>query len=234
MAEEESRTERLLDEFKRLETLKTESTLFDFEASGDPPTRYEVSFSGKGITRPTSNSVKVEDVKLHKCEIRLPFAYPERPPDIRWLTPISHPNISYSGMVKLKDVGLAWEEDLTLDLICERLWDMARLAYYDEDHATNYAAKNWLADQVDIDLPVDSRPLRDKSLTISSNVVKYERRTAKGQRVLPRGAKGSGDVFFIGDETKSPPPSSQPPAPPSAVPRKRPSSGDDVIYIGYE
>jgi ubiquitin-protein ligase len=230
MAEEQSRDERLADEHKRLEALKADSTLFDFEAYGEPPTRYEVAFRGKGITRPTSGSAKIEDVKLHKVEIRMPYAFPERPPDIRWLTPISHPNISFSGLVKLKDIGLPWEQDLTLDLICERLWDMARLAYYDEQTATNYAAKNWLEDQADITLPVDARPLRDKSLTISSNVVKYERRTGKNQRVLPRNVRSTPDVMFINDEPKV-----APAAPPPAIaPRKRPSGGDDVIYIGYE
>jgi ubiquitin-protein ligase len=232
MAEEATRNERLADECQRLAALKAESTLFDFEATGDPPTRYEVSFSGKGIARPTSTSAKVEDVKLHKCEIRIPYAYPERPPDIRWLTPISHPNISFSGLVKLKDIGLPWEQDLTLDLICERLWDLARLAYYDEDNATNYGAKSWLAEQTDIALPVDARPLRDKSHTISSNVVKYQRRTAKGQRVLPRGVKSSADVFFIGDETKTSKSSAA--SPPAPAARKRPAGGEDVVYIGYE
>lgn len=221
MTEDATRTARLVDELARLTALKADSTLFDFEAAGDPPTRFVVSFRGKGVSRPTAGSAKVEDAKLHQCEIRIPYAYPDRPPDLRWLTPIAHPNISFSGLVKLTDIGLPWEQDLTLDLICERLWDMARLAYYDENSSTNYGAKQWLAEQTSIALPVDNRPLRDKSLMLSSNVVKYERRTTKGQRHLPRSSKSTSDVLFIDDQPKT------------ATP-KRARGDDDVVYIGYE
>lgn len=218
------RQQRLAEELARLESLRQDSNIFEFEAIGDPPTKYIVAFRGKGINRSLTSGAKIEDVKLHRCEIRIPYAFPERPPDIRWLTPISHPNISFSGLVKLRDVGLPWEEDLSLDIICERLWDMARLAYYDEERATNYAARNWLAEQDEVRLPVDHRPLRDKSMPTSSNVVRYERRKEKTpERVVSTSSKE--DVFYIGEETPTP-----------SIPkrRRRPPGDDDVLYIGYE
>lgn len=221
---DKERDERLAEELKRLEALKSDSTIFDFEAIGDPPAKYVITFRGQGVNRSLSSSGEIEKVDLHRCEVRLPYAFPERPPDIRWMTPIHHPNISFSGMVKLRDVGLPWEEDLTLDIICERLWDMARLAYYDEERATNYSARNWLAEQDEVRLPVDHRPLRDKSQPRSSNVVKYERRTpAMARAQVGRGKKE--DIVYIGDETPSP----------KTAPRRRPAGGDDdVMYIGYE
>lgn len=226
------RDQRLAEELKRLEALRRDSTIFDFEAQGDPPTKYVITFRGQGITRSLTSADDVEKVDLHRCELRLPYAFPERPPDIRWLTPMHHPNVSFSGMVKLRDCGLPWEEDLSLDIICERLWDMARLAYYDEERATNYSARNWLAEQDEVQLPVDHRPLRDKETPFSSNVVKYQRRappTAKKAAPATSSAgsaakaKKTEEIFFIGDEPSA-----------SAPARRRAGGDDDVMYIGYD
>ena len=223
--DDSERTQRLLQELDLLRDLAEDSNIFEFEPIGEPPTKYVATFRGTGLNRSLSSGSEVEKVELHRCEIRIPYAFPERPPDIRWLTPICHPNISFSGLVKLRDVGLPWEADLGLDIICERLWDMARLAYYDEERATNYAARNWLSEQDEVKLPLDHRPLRDKTMPTSSNVVKYERK-AKSERPTvrekkPKDPKKKDDVFFIGDETPTP-----------SVPRRR--GDDDVMYIGYE
>ena len=245
---DEQRDLRLQDELNRLKRLRTDSTIFDFEPQGEPPAKYIVTFRGQGISRSLSSSDDVEKVDLHRLELRLPYAFPERPPDIRWLTPVHHPNVSFSGMVKLRDVGLPWEEDLSLDIICERLWDMARLAYYDEERATNYSARNWLAEQVDIHLPVDHRPLRDKETPFSSNVVKYQRRgentpvsasqtNLEAKTPVPTGGARQDDILFINDEPQQP---SHSPAPSRQVPpsrtNRRPRRGndDDVTYIGFD
>jgi hypothetical protein len=122
-------------------------------------------------------------------------------------------------------VGLPWEDEMGLDIICERLWDMARLAYYDEERASNYAARKWISDQDEVQLPVDHRPLRDKSMPTSSNVVKYQRRNSPAAvHPVAKPARGNEDVFFIGEETPTP-----------AVPRRR-SRGEDegTLYIGFE
>ncbi len=243
---EDQRDKRLAEEHLRLKSLRGDSTIFDFEAQGDPPAKYIITFRGQGISRSLSSASDIEKVDLHRCEVRLPYAFPKRPPDIRWITPMHHPNVSFSGLVKLRDVGLPWEEDLSLDIICERLWDMARLAFYDEQKATNYAARNWLAEQDEIKLPVDHRPLRDKETPFSSNVVKYERRGPKstnlkhksgsstpigGRRArqsapasAPRSAAQQDDILFIGEETPSP----------TKRPRQNKNDDDDVMYIGYE
>ena len=248
---DEQRNQRLADELQRLKRLRDESTIFDFEPQGDPPTKYVISFRGNGITRSLSSAGDVEKVDLHRLELRLPYAFPERPPDIRWLTPVHHPNVSFSGMVKLRDVGLPWEEDLSLDIICERLWDMARLAFYDDQRATNYSARNWLAEQDDVHLPVDHRPLRDKETPFSSNVVKYERLGEAAattpqtnlQAKTPVNAEGAAqdDIVFIGEETLSQPTTAQSPTasrrqmpPRRSSPRRRPGNDDDVTYIGFD
>lgn len=249
---EEQRDQRLDDELNRLKRLRTDSTIFDFEPQGDPPAKYIITFRGQGISRSLSSNDDVEKVELHRLELRLPYSFPERPPDIRWLTPVHHPNVSFSGMVKLKDVGLPWEDDLSLDIICERLWDMARLAYYDEERATNYSARNWLAEQSDVQLPIDHRPLRDKETPFLSNVVNYQRRGGSSgagtsqtnlQAKTPVATTGAStdDILFISDEGTQQPPTrtparSSPPrqSPPARTNRRRRGNDDDVTYIGFD
>ena len=239
---EDQRDQRLAEELKRLQRLRSESTIFDFEPQGEPPAKYIITFRGQGITRSLTSAEDIEKVDLHRLELRLPYAFPERPPDIRWLTPVHHPNVSFSGLVKLRDVGLPWEEDLSLDIICERLWDMARLAFYDEEKATNYSAKNWLAEQDEIALPIDHRPLRDKETPFSSNVVKYERRgertTAQAQTNLrektPVPSDGrQEDILFIGDEAPARQPAARPQSQPPTrnIPRRR---GNDAVVAAMQ
>ena len=219
-----SRDDRLVADLETVRALKKGSELFDFECNGESPDRYTFIFHGKGISRDTSPHASIETVDLHRCNVRLPYSYPERPPDIRWLTPIFHPNVSFSGFINLKDIGIRWEPQLTLDDICERLWDVARLEYLDLANATNYSAKTWFEDRPDFATPVDERPLRDRPVPAGSNVVKYERR---GTSVALPVASENKDVYFIGEDT---------PVPDLPRGQGRRSSGtdDDVIYIGYD
>ena len=224
-----NREERLRSELAAIEALQAESSILDFTTENDPPDRYVISFRGLGINRGTSPDASIESIDLHRCELKLPYSYPRRPPDIRWRTPIYHPNISFSGLVKLRDVGMPWDEDLGLDIVLERLWDVARLAYVDEQRACNYSAKNWLKGQTAIALPADNRPLRDKTAPSGSNIIQYERRQP-GQIELPRSTTEADDVLYIDDNTPTPEiPQTRPPS------RTRNTSGDDeVFYIGDE
>jgi ubiquitin-protein ligase len=220
------RETRLRAELEALQLLKQQSSVFDFESGGDPPDRYTVSFRGKGVVRDSSSSAQAEPVEIHRCDVRLPYSYPERPPDIRWLTPIFHPNVSISGFVNMRDVGLHWDKNVGLDAVLERLWDVARLAYIDADKATNFAARNWMAEQKELRTPVDPRPLRDRGPGPATHVVKYSRQGAKGTSLA---SAGSGDVLYIGEETPTPEtPRRRPPPPP------RRDDGGEVIYIGDE
>ncbi len=222
MAHDE-REQRLLADLAAMEDLKAASTILSFQTEGEPADRYKVCFSGKGLRRDASTG-RVEHVVRHECEIRLTLSYPKRPPDIRWLTPLFHPNISFGGFIRLRDVGMAWTEDLALDVVSERLWDVARLAYYDLENATSHTAKSWLEKQDEFALPVDLRPLRDKTNPPKSNVVRYLRKGDK--RVLLSKAGQEKDVFYIGEDT---------PVPPVELAwRNRPDDDDDVLYIGDE
>ena len=237
---QDQREQRLLSDLEALRALKNESTIFEFEATGDPPDRYLLTFRGKGLCSEPAAKNDVKEIDFHQCDLRLPYSYPDRPPDIRWLTPVMHPNISFSGCINARDIGLHWTPEVGLDSVCERLWDIARLAYVNTDQAVNYSAKNWFEANRTESKPIDARELRDRSTSrqASSNVVRYERRGA-GRLRLPSGppAALAADVLFIGDEPPSAPlapvrrsegvAARRSPRPPAA----RPPGDDDILFI---
>ena len=191
-----NRSERLEKDFETLQSLAEQSAILEVEPRGAPPERYVLRLKGQGIARVSPIKHTVEWADEHEVEVRLPFHYPEAPPDIRWVTPLFHPNISCGGYLQLEDVGLPWSENVTLDVVAERLWDVARLAFMDLPRAVNPAAKRWLEQQegetagdgprdttdsdghpAAIAFPVDPRPLRKIELPgARSNVVRYQRR----------------------------------------------------------
>ena len=221
---DEHRRERLLADLASLKRLKEGSTILEFKSTGDPPDRYTITFRGRGVCRTSRGSEPgVDFVQVHRCEIRLPYTYPVSSPDIHWLTPIFHPNVSFSGFLSPEDLGLTWEEDMGLDVVCERLWDVARMAHLDLDSASNSQAKNWIASGPNMTFPVDHRPLRDKKQGKSTNIIKYSRRNDSSEFRSSRGP----DVMFIGEDTPTP-------RLPNRVRVANPNNDDDVFYIGDE
>lgn len=216
-----TRDERLREDLAGLERLRQTSTIFAFEPGGSPPDRYELCFHGRGVARRGGSRGAVEFIDEHRVDLRLPSGYPEIPPDLRWLTPILHPNVSFSGFIQLPDIGLPWDESVTLDVVCERLWDVARFAYIDLTRTTQSSARTWLTEQRTLDLPVDVRPLRDRALPAARNVIRYQRRGE--QRRVP--ALEEAEILFIGEDT---------PIPPLPLPRRQNQSPDSngILYIG--
>ena len=106
-----------------------------------------------------------------------------------------------------------------LDEVCERLWDVTRLAYLNLDRAVNYSARNWYKNQTQLTLPLDTRPLRDRVRPVNANVIRYERRGAE-RSARPR-MIDQGEVLFIGEETPSP----------GASSTRAWSDDDDILYI---
>ncbi len=155
------RIRRLANDRKALEKLRSESTILDFEASGEPTDKYVVRFYGNGLYRP-NNSNNVMPRKLHEVQIALGAAYPRMMPELSWVTPIFHPNISASGVVCLGGFGTHWVPSLSLDELCEMLWDMIRYANFDVESPYNREAALWAKSQTIFRLPVDGRSIRDR------------------------------------------------------------------------
>jgi ubiquitin-protein ligase len=152
------RVRRLRNDLAALARLRTESSVFRFSSQGDPPTQYLVSFQGRSLWRDRG---KVKTLEIHRVEIKLGASYPRTIPELRWITPIYHPNISEIGMVCLGGYGTHWVPSVQLDELCVMLWDMARYHNYDIRSPYNRDAALWVANQTAILFPTDSRPLRD-------------------------------------------------------------------------
>jgi hypothetical protein len=141
-----------------MERLRSESSVLRFRSSGRPTQHYTIEFRGKSLVR-TRGKVTIQE--RHEVEIKLGAAYPRTMPELRWLTPIYHPNISEIGMVCLGGYGTHWVPSLNLDELCVMLWDMARYHNYDIRSPYNREAALWVANQSTFRFPLDTRPLRD-------------------------------------------------------------------------
>lgn len=158
---ESPRVRRLRTDFKVLEAMRSESTILDFETSGNPPDTYVVKFRGKGFYRPAgSNEVMITE--NHSVRIRLGASYPRVMPEMTWESPFFHPNVSGSGVVCLGGYGTYWVPSLNLDELCEMLWEMIRYQNYDPGSPYNRDAARWVETQDQYHLPIDPRPIRDK------------------------------------------------------------------------
>jgi Ubiquitin-conjugating enzyme len=214
------KTKRAAQDLAALEAIRQASSIFTFQVHGEPAERFIFTFRGAGLQRGTASNGEPERASEHRAEVRLPYAYPQQPPDIRWLTAIFHPNVSFSGFVNLSDINLTWEPGMGLDVVCERLWDCARLADFNLGKAVSFSAKQWIEKQSVSTLPIDARPLRDRAASINRNVVKYRR---KGE---PVPAAEQGEILFIDNDTTP-----VPLAPAEKRPGERPAQRDDILYI---
>jgi ubiquitin-protein ligase len=157
------RIRRLHSDLAALERLRSESSVFRFTATGDPPQQYNIILAGKSLWRDRG---KARTLDQHRVEIKLGASYPRSIPEIRWLTPIFHPNISEIGMVCLGGYGTHWVPSVQLDDLCVMLWDMARFFNYDIRSPYNREAALWVAGQTTFRFPIDARPLRDLRASI--------------------------------------------------------------------
>lgn len=155
---ESPRIRRLRNDAAAMERLRSESSVLRFRSSGRPTQHYIIELRGKSLVR-TRGKVTIQE--RHEVEIKLGAGYPRTMPELRWLTPIYHPNISEIGMVCLGGYGTHWVPSLNLDELCVMLWDMARYHNYDIRSPYNREAALWVANQSTFRFPLDARPLRD-------------------------------------------------------------------------
>lgn len=228
------RVRRLKADGDALKLLKENSTIVDYQAVGDPPERYLITFKGKGLLRKTEAD-PVEVAEVHRVEIRLGIDYPRSRPDLQWLTSIYHPNISAVGAVCLGGYSTNWVPSLGLAELCEMLWDMVRYANYDPKSAYNYAAGRWSETQTQFDFPLDPRNLRDRmTKTIGDNVIRFSE-PGKGapaaaapaplKEAPPIVKPPEEDILIINDDTPARP------AAPQFRPQPRPRPADDDVLI---
>ena len=148
---ESPRMRRLRNDLAALERSQSESSVFRFTAHGDPPQHYHYLISRARACGATA--ARSRSLDNHRVEIKLGASYPRTMPEIRWMTPIYHPNISEIGMVCLGGYGTHWVPSVQLDELCIMLWDMARYHNYDIRSPYNRDAALWVASQTKFPVP---------------------------------------------------------------------------------
>ena len=174
----DDRTQRLEKEHRLLEQLASSSEILSLVTEGDPVDRYELTFAAKLVERANDSTDEIHWTDHHKIELELPWSFPKTPPDIRWLTRFYHPNVSSSGFVSLSDIGLQWDSNISLDVITERLWDVARHAWYELESASNYSARRWIKGTSSVEFPVDQRTIVPQKNAKPENIISYRKKGA--------------------------------------------------------
>lgn len=180
------RTSRLERDFKEMQELQEQSTILEFEAIGSPPERYIVTFHGASLV--PNGKIRLGNVQ--KAEIRLMAEYPRIRPDIKWLTPIAHPNI-FGGTVCLGKFSMEWVLSVKLVEVVEIMWDMARMAVLNPHSAGPSGGEQgttWAELDQKFGFPVDKRSLRDKVA-----------RRGEGSSILRPDPDGDDDIMVIDD-----------------------------------
>ncbi len=198
---------------------------------------YKIVFDVSSIADFDSGANTFETTDRHEIELNLPVNYPSVEPELRWLTPIFHPNVSLSGYLDINDIGFRWSPEMSLVVICERLWDIARFAWVDTESANNYSAKRkW--NEGAFEAPTDNRLLKSADTTPLGNVVHYEKiNPAASQPVVETPEVVSAEIIEISGEPQPETPVKQPEvfvideksAPP--VIEKQATNDDDDIFI---
>lgn len=155
------RSRRLRADLAALRALAADSTVFRFAGVGEAPDAYRVVFTGPGTVR-VSGTGAVTLAGRHEADILLGADYPRLKPQLRWRTPLFHPNISEAGSVCLGGYSTGWVPSVGLDRLCEMLWDMLRYANYDVTSPYNRDAAQWARTQTAFAFPLDGRSLRDR------------------------------------------------------------------------
>lgn len=125
---------------------------------GDPPEKYRIRFTCRGVEKINAYGQPVfRDV--HDVTVYLHAEYPLKQPQLKWHTPIFHPNIHVTGAVCIG----AWWPAKTIDELLLTLGEMVQYRNFDPNDPMNSKAAAWAKRNTHL-FPVDTRPLKGESL----------------------------------------------------------------------
>lgn len=153
------RETRLRNDHKRMQELVSRSEFIQIlETEGTPPERYRIRFTCRGVERlsPSRRPIYREE---HEVVVYLHAEYPLKQPQLKWLTPVFHPNIHRTGAVCIG----AWWPAKTLDELMLTLGEMVQYKNFDPLDPMNSQAAAWALRNKN-EFPVDSRPLKGQAL----------------------------------------------------------------------
>ena len=150
---------RLRNDHNRvIDLVKRSEFVFIIDTDGDPPERYRIRFTCKGVEKLTPSNRPVYR-ELHEVTVYLHAEYPLKQPQLKWLTPIFHPNIHRTGAVCIG----AWWPAKTLDELLLTLGEMIQYKNFDPMDPMNSQAASWALRNKNL-FPIDDRPLKGQSL----------------------------------------------------------------------
>ena len=173
------RETRLSNDYKKIRQLVNRSELIHIMATeGDPPEKYLIRFTCRGVEKlaPGGRPV-IRDV--HEVRIYLHAEYPLKQPQLKWQTPIFHPNIHSTGAVCIG----AWWPAKTLDELLLTLGEMVQYKNLGPKDPMNSKAAAW-ALRNKRHFPIDKRPLKGESLEDKINILIEEEEDDLGINIL--------------------------------------------------
>ncbi len=150
------REKRLKKDYEAMANLHRLSALVDVEFIGSRSEKYKVIYHCKSFIWLENNKAPSYSNR-HELEIYLHKEYPRRPPALKWLTNIFHPNI----LPPQKNGGVCigwWTAAETLDSLCIRIGEMLQYKTFNLKDPLDEDAAAWISNNMDI-LPVDNRSL---------------------------------------------------------------------------
>ena len=150
---------RFQNDFRDLQRLAGESSIFRFTPHGTPASVFDCVFEGRGLHVPREGAAP-EPLSRHQFRIELTSEYPRRPPIVFWQTPIYHPNFA-ANKVCTGNLNKFWVPGFKLVTIVEMLWDMVRYKNVEPGDPFNRDAAHWFQHQTVYRWPLDERPIRD-------------------------------------------------------------------------
>lgn len=162
------RLRRLLSDYKKILELTESSDIISIaRTEGDPPELYVIRFRCRGV-KAVDAAGKPEYSDLHEVAIYLEADYPRKKPQLKWLTPIFHPNIHENGAVCIGDAkdNYGWWPGRPLEDLIFYLGEMAQYEIYNPASAYNGEAAAWSRSHSQL-LPTDKRQLRGPKIVIN-------------------------------------------------------------------
>jgi ubiquitin-protein ligase len=154
------RQTRLNNDYKRVQELVDRSELIHVLATeGEPPEKYLIRFTCKGVEKISAHGQPVLR-ESHDVTVYLHAEYPLKQPQLKWQTPIFHPNIHVTGAVCIG----AWWPAKTLDELLLSLGEMIQYKNLDPKDPMNSKAALWANRHRHL-FPVDSRALKGESIS---------------------------------------------------------------------
>lgn len=159
------RERRLQNDFRLVKELDDNSVLIDLiRTEGSPPDKYTIRYKCKGVEKVDGRNKPVYR-EVHDVSIYLHAEYPIKQPQIKWLTPIFHPNIHNTGAVCIG----AWWPAKTLDQLILSMGEMIQYKNLDPKDPMNSLAASWARRNRHL-FPVDKRKLKGATLGINIEI----------------------------------------------------------------